>query len=169
LFILMVRFPLTGGNDIFGIGGTGFVNTYPGLILPNLSYPFGIYLMREFFKTLPSELEDAARVDGAGELRILFQIMAPLCKPALAALAIFAFQGNWNAFIWPLVMTSTPSMNTIQLAVQLLQYLTDYSVAGLVHWDVVNAGGLIAVIPVMITFLAGQRYFVRGIAMTGFK
>jgi multiple sugar transport system permease protein len=166
LYLIFLRFPLAGGNDIWGLGGTGLVNTYEALILPHLAYPFGLYLMREFYKTLPAELEDAARVDGAGELRVLFEIMVPLCKPALAALAILAFQGNWNAFIWPLVITTSPSMNTVQLSLQQLQYLKGFDV---IRWDVVTAGGMIALVPLAITFLTGQRYFIRGIAMTGFK
>lgn len=166
LFTLILHVPLAGGNDLFGMGGRGLINTYSGLILPHLSYPFGIYLIREFFKALPVELEDAARIDGAGELRILFTIVMPLSKPALAALSILAFQGNWSAFIWPLVITSTPSMNTVQLSLQQLQYLVGEFA---VRWHVVTAGGVLAIIPVVITFLVGQRYFTRGIAMTGFK
>jgi multiple sugar transport system permease protein len=166
LYTLILHVPLAGGNDLFGIGGRGLINTYAGLILPHLSYPYGIYLTREFFKGLPVELEDAARVDGAGELRILFTIVMPLSKPVLAALAILAFQGNWSAFIWPLVITSSPGMNTVQLSLQQLQYLIGEFA---IRWNVVTAGGVMAIVPVVIAFLFGQRYFTRGIAMTGFR
>lgn len=166
LFTMVLHAPLAGGNDVLGQGGRGLIDTYAGLILPHLAYPYGVYLTREFFKALPAELEDAARIDGAGELRILFQIIIPLSKPALAALSILAFQSTWGAFIWPLVITTTPGMNTVQLALQQLQYmLGEYTV----RWDVVTAGGVLAVVPVVAVFLLGQRYFTRGIAMTGFK
>lgn len=170
LFIMMVKFPLAGGNDIFGSGGRGLVDTYEGLILPSLGFAYGTYLMREFFKALPAELEDAARVDGAGELRILFQIMVPLSKPAMAALSIIAFQNNWNSFIWPLVMTNKPSMAVVQLVLQQLQYIEQTSASRMfIRWDAVTAGGMISLIPLAIFFLLFQRYFIRGIAMTGFK
>lgn len=169
LFIMMVKFPLAGGNDIFGSGGRGLVDTYEGLILPSLGFAYGTYLMREFFKALPAELEDAARVDGAGELRILFQIMVPLSKPAMAALSIIAFQNNWNSFIWPLVMTNKPSMAVVQIVLQQLQLISSPTDRLFIRWDAVNAGGLLSLIPLAIFFLFFQRYFIRGIAMTGFK
>lgn len=166
LYTLVLHVPFAGGNDVLGAGGKGFIDTFAGLILPHLSYPYGIYLTREFFKTLPEELEDAARIDGAGELRILFGIILPLSKPVLAALSILAFQSNWGAFIWPLVITQTPGMNTVQIALQKLPTIVSDVV---VRWDVVSAGGVMALLPMVVVFLAGQRFFTRGIAMTGFK
>src|SRR5262245_34395916 len=167
LYTLVLHTPLAGGNDAWGAGGRGLINTYAALILPHLAFPYGMYLTREFFKSLPVELEDAARIDGAGELRILFAIVMPLTKPALAALSILAFQWTWNGFIWPLVVTTTNSMFTAQLAVQALKLITGSEF--LIRWDIVTAGGVIAVVPVAVVFLLGQRYFTRGIAMTGFK
>ena len=167
LYTMVLRAPLAGGNDLWGAGGRGLMNSYAALILPHLAFPYGVYLTREFFKTLPVELEDAARIDGAGELRILFAIVMPLTKPALAALALLSFQWTWNGFIWPLVVTTTGSMFTAQLAVQALKLLTGSEF--LIRWDIVTAGGVIAVVPVTVVFLLGQRHFTRGIAMTGFK
>lgn len=99
LFVMLRHWPLAGGNDLLGAGGTGFVDTLGGH-LPNLVTPFGIFLMRQFSLSLPNELADAARIDGATESRIFFSIMLPLMRPALITLAIFAFQDAWNDFTW---------------------------------------------------------------------
>ncbi len=163
LFVMLRHWPLAGGNDLWGAGGIGLVDSLPGLILPNLVTPFGIFLMRQFTLSLPSELGDAARIDGASESQIFFQIMLPLTRPALVTLAIFAFQEAWNDFTWPLVMSTTAQSRTLQLGLQVFQDQT------LTEWGPLMAGTAITVLPLVLIFIVGQRYFVEGIALTGTK
>ena len=163
LFVIVRHIPLFGGNDILGQGGIGWINSYWGLIVPGAVGAFGIFMLRQFFQALPVELEDAARIDGAGEFRIFWQIMLPLAVPALATLAIFSFQAGWNAFSWPLLITTTDEMRTIQLALTVFvqQYRT--------QWDQLMAATVVATLPVIVVFAIGQRLIVRGIAFTGLK
>jgi multiple sugar transport system permease protein len=163
VFIMLKRCPLVGGNDILGAGGHGLLNSYPGLVLPMAVGAFGIFLLRQFFMTLPRELEDAARIDGCSEAGIYWRIILPLSKPALATLGIFTFTAAWNEFLWPLLITSKDSMKTLQVGLQVFQ--TQYTTA----WDLLMAGTVVVTIPVLIVFLLGQRYFTRGIALGGIK
>src|ERR1700704_4174772 len=163
LFVIVRHIPLFGGNDILGQGGIGWINSYWGLIGPGAVGAFGIFMLRQFFQTLPVELEDAARIDGAGEFRIFWQIMLPLAVPALATLAIFSFQAGWNAFLWPLLITTTDEMRTIQLG--LTVFVQQYST----QWDQLMAATVVATLPVIVVFGIGQRLLVRGIAFTGIK
>jgi multiple sugar transport system permease protein len=163
LFVIVRHVPLFGGNDILGQGGIGWINSYWGLIVPGAVGAFGIFMLRQFFQTLPRELEDAARIDGAGEFRIFWQIMLPLAMPAVATLAIFSFQSGWNAFFWPLLITTTDDMRTIQLA--LTVFVQQYST----QWDQLMAATVVATAPVILAFAIGQRLLVRGIAFTGLK
>jgi multiple sugar transport system permease protein len=163
VFIMLKCWPLTGGNDWLGAGGHGLLNSYPGLVLPAAVGAFGIFLLRQFFLTLPRELEDAARLDGCSELGIYWRIILPLSKPALATLGIFTFTAAWNEFLWPLLITSKDSMKTLQIGLQVFQ--TQYTT----RWDLLMAGTVVVTLPVLIIFLAGQRYFTRGIAMSGLK
>jgi multiple sugar transport system permease protein len=163
LFVIVRHIPLFGGNDVLGQGGIGWINSYWGLIVPGAVGAFGIFMLRQFFQTLPVELEDAARIDGAGELRIFWQIMLPLAMPAVATLAIFSFQAGWNAFLWPLLITTTDDMRTIQLG--LTVFVQQYST----QWGQLMAATVVATLPVILVFAAGQRLMVRGIAFTGLK
>jgi multiple sugar transport system permease protein len=162
-FVIVRHVPLFGGNDLFGQGDSGWINSYWGLIVPSAVGAFGIFMLRQFFQTLPVELEDAARIDGAGEWRIFWQIMLPLATPALATLGIFSFQAGWNAFLWPLLITTTDDMRTIQLA--LTVFVQQYST----QWDQLMAATVVATLPVILVFAFGQRLLVRGIAFTGLK
>jgi multiple sugar transport system permease protein len=163
LFVIVRHVPLFGGNDVLGQGGIGWMNSYWGLIVPGAVGAFGIFLLRQFFQTLPVELEDAARIDGAGELRIFWQVMLPLAMPAVATLAIFSFQAGWNAFLWPLLITTTDDMRTIQLG--LTVFVQQYST----QWGQLMAATVVATLPVIVVFGIGQRLMVRGIAFTGLK
>jgi len=163
VFILLKRWPLVGGNDWLGIGGHGLLNSYIGLVLPGAVGAFGIFLLRQFFMTLPRELEDAARIDGCSEAGIYWRIILPLSKPALATLGIFTFTAAWNEFLWPLLIMSKDSMKTLQVGLQVFQ--TQYTT----RWDLLMAGTVVVTIPVLVIFLAGQRYFTRGIALSGIK
>ena len=139
-------------------------NTHAGLILPFLVGAFGAFLMRQFISGIPDELIDAARIDGAGEYRIFFKIILPLCGPALATLAILTFLGSWNAFLWPLVSASTEDMYTLPVAVALFSIGQNQSEVGLQM-----AGAAVVVVPVVVLFFAMQRYIIQGIATTGIK
>ena len=142
----------------------GMVNTYWGLILPFLAGPFGVFLMRQFMLGIPDELIDAARVDGAGELRIFWQVVMPLCKPALATLAILTFLASWNNFLWPLVVASTEDMYTLPVALAL------YSVGqNQTQYGLLLAGAVVVLLPILVVFLLLQRHFVQGLATTGLK
>ncbi len=163
VFILLKRWPLVGGNDWLGIGGHGLLNSYTGLVLPGAVGAFGIFLLRQFFMTLPRELEDAARIDGCSEAGIYWRIILPLSGPALATLGIFTFTAAWNEFLWPMLIMSKDSMKTLQVGLQVFQ--TQYTT----RWDLLMAGTVVVTIPVLIIFLAGQRYFTRGIALSGMK
>jgi len=163
VFVMLKHWPLAGGNGFLGAGGHGLLNSYTGLVLPGAVGAFGIFLLRQFFLTLPRELEDAARIDGCSEFGIYWRIILPLSKPALATLGIFTFTAAWNEFLWPLLITSKDSMKTLQLGLQIFQ--TQYTT----RWDLLMAGTVVVTIPVLIIFLCGQRYFTRGIAMSGMK
>jgi len=163
VFILLKRWPLLGGNDWMGIGGHGLLNSYTGLILPGAVGAFGIFLLRQFFMTLPRDLEDAARIDGCSEAGIYWRIILPLSAPALATLGIFTFTAAWNEFLWPLLIMSKDSMKTLQIGLQVFQ--TQYTT----RWDLLMAGTVVVTLPVLIIFLLGQRYFTRGIALSGMK
>lgn len=141
----------------------GLVNTLPGLIVPRITNAFGIFFMRQFFLSLPRDLEDAARVDGAGEWRIFRQIMAPLALPAFLTLGLFHFQGNWNDLIWPLIMSNGIESATLPAGLALFagQQSTEYSL--------LMAGSVLALLPIVVMFLLIQRTFVQGVATTGVK
>lgn len=163
LFISVRRFPLAGGNNILGQGGTGLIDTHLGLMLPHLINIFGVFLMRQFFQSIPQELTDAAKIDGAGEFGTYWRIFLPLSKPALATLSIFVFSSTWDDFLWPLVVTSSRYMRTVQLGLQVFQ--SQFAV----DWGALMAATLVVTLPVLTIFLFGQKYFVQGIATTGLK
>lgn len=156
LFVLVSHFPLTGGNDIFGNGGSGLLNTLPGIMVPHIVSALGIFLMRQFYISLPRELGDAARVDGAGELRIFARIYTPLVIPAVAVVGVFAFQAAWNDFIWPLVVTNANDLRTLQLG------LTVFFQQNSTQWNLLMAAVLVISIPIVVMFLLIQRYFQEG-------
>jgi len=141
----------------------GWYDQLIGVIIPFCAGVFGIFLMRQFISTIPDELLDAARVDGASELVIWWRIVLPLSRPALATLAIFTFQGNWNAFLWPLILLDSKDKWTLMLA--LVRYGREYST----EWPLLMAGVVIAILPLFVVFLALQRYFFRGITVGAVK
>lgn len=162
-FILLKNFPLMGGNNIFGNGGVGLLNSYLAIILPGAAGTFGVFLMRQFFMTLPDELAEAARIDGASEFKTFWKIYMPLTKPALAALSIFTFQAGWNSFLWPMIVLTDPDKATIQMALQAFSYNKS------TNYGAMMAGSLVAIIPLFILFVFAQKYFIRGIAFSGIK
>jgi multiple sugar transport system permease protein len=162
-YVILKHIPLFGGNDIFGNGGSGWLDSYWGLILPQGASAFGIFLMRQYMKSIPDDLLDAARVDGASEFRIFAQVVMPLCRPALAALGIFTFTYQWDDFFWPLVIVSSEDLRTLPLGLAL------FVVRNRTVWDLLMAGSVITTVPVLLVFLMFQRHFIRGIAVTGMK
>ncbi len=143
----------------------GWLNNYAGLILPSVVSAYGIFLMRQFILDIPDELLDAARIDGASEFRIYWQIILPLSGPALATLASFNFVTVWNAFLWPLLVVQSRDLFTVPLA---LNSLRTYGMEAQFH-HLQMAGTAVSIIPALLMFVALQRYFVRGIALTGLK
>jgi len=142
----------------------GLTNTLPGMILPFIAGPFGVFLMRQYILSLPDELIQAARVDGAGELRIFFSVILPLCGPALATLGVLTFLTSWNNFLWPLVVATEEDKFTLPVALAL------YAVGqNATKYGLLLAGSVIVVIPVLVVFLVLQRRIMQGIAMTGIK
>ncbi len=139
-------------------------NTYQGLIVPWVAYPFGIFLFKQYMQSIPSELLDAARIDGAGELRTFFGIVLPLSKPAVGALAIFAFVAAWNDFLWQLILVTKETMFTLPVGVsKLVSSLTSFNLG------LAMAGATFAFVPMLIVFLLFQDYFVKGITLGGVK
>lgn len=139
------------------------INTYLGLLLPRATNAFGIFMMRQFFVSLPKGMEEAARIDGCSEFRIYWHIMLPLCKPAIISLAIFHFMFNWNDLLYPLLLTTDKTMRTLPagLALFMGQHVIEYGV--------LMAGACLSILPIFIAYLFAQKYFVQGIAMTGMK
>jgi multiple sugar transport system permease protein len=162
-YLVLKHIPLFGGNDWLGNGGHGWLDSYWGLIVPNCVNMFTIFLLRQYMRTIPDELIDAARVDGANHFRIYWSIILPLSRPALAATAIFAFNFYWNNFLGPLIIISNPHYYTVPLGLAL--YIQTHKTS----WDLVMAGSVLATLPVLLAFVIFQRYFVRGIAISGLK
>jgi multiple sugar transport system permease protein len=141
----------------------GWLDSYPALIVPRLVSAFGIFLMRQHYLTIPRDLEEAALLDGASRLRIWRDVFVPLSGPAFATLGIFAFLFAWIDFLWPLLVTTSPEMRTVQLGLAMFtgRYGTE--------WTLLMAGAVTATIPALLVFVGGQRWFVRGVATTGVK
>ena len=139
------------------------LNTYGGLVLPTLVDAFGVFLMRQYLQSIPNELMESARMDGAGEIRIFFQIVMPLAKPALSALTIFTLVISWESFLWPLLVASSTDMYTLPLG------LAQFAGRFLDRTDLQMAASTLTVLPLLIAFLLMQRRFIEGMATTGMK
>jgi multiple sugar transport system permease protein len=146
------------------VSDLGWVNTFAGMIAPRAADAFGIFFLRQFFVALPRDLDNAARIDGASELRVFWQIVLPNARPAVLTLAIFVFVNNWNDLLWPLVFTTEREMGTITSG---LTQLT--GPGGIVPYGVMMAGALVAVVPLVVAFMFVQRKFIESIATTGLK
>lgn len=141
----------------------GWINTYWALFTPTLSSVWGIFLLRQFFQTIPRDLEDAARIDGASEFAVFWKVVLPLSKPALATLAIFAFMASWKDFLWPLLVTNRVDMRTLEVGI------ANFSTLYLTDWPHQMAAAVVVMLPIVIVFLLTQKYFVKGITLTGLK
>lgn len=142
----------------------GWVDTYAGLTVPFLATAFGTFLLRQFFLTIPQELEDAAKLDGASRLRFLFTILLPLSRPALGALGIWSFLSAWNQYLWPLIVTNSTRMRTVQIGIAMFLREEEGT-----SWAVVMAGTVLVILPTLLAFLVAQRQIIKGIALTGMK
>jgi multiple sugar transport system permease protein len=139
------------------------IDTYAAMIVPFISGAFGTFLLRQFFLTIPKELEEAAILDGCGHLRFLFKIMLPLSRPILATLAIFTFMWSWNNYLWPLIVTNRIEIRTLQYG------LAMFKEEGGLNWGQLMAGTTIATVPILAMFLVMQRQFIQGITLTGLR
>jgi len=141
----------------------GWLDTMWGIMFPGLMTAFGVFLMKQFFETVPDDFIEAARIDGLNEFQIWWTVAMPLVRPALAALAIFVFLGNWTAFIWPLIVTNSPENYTLPVG------LTTFSVEQQVEWELIMTGAAISTLPTLVVFLIFQRFIIRGVVMAGLK
>lgn len=162
-YLLAKNMPFFGGNDYLGRGGQGWLDSWWALIIPGAVTPLAIFLFRQFYLSLPVELEEAARIDGMGEFGIFARVMTPLIKPAIATVALITFESSWNNFLWPLIVTTRDDLRVIQVGLAAFQQ----SEATL--WEYLMAGTTLATVPMIVLFLLTQRYFVEGLATTGIK
>jgi multiple sugar transport system permease protein len=167
---LMVPFQVTMIPEFLIVKWTGTniwsqlgIDHLGALIVPNMATAFGIFLLRQFFLTIPVELEEAARIDGTSRLGVLFKIVLPLSMPALATLAALTFLDSWNSFLWPLIVINTESHMTLPLGLTTFQGSHD------TNWNLLMAGNVFSLLPMLLVFFAAQRYFVRSVAATGLK
>jgi ABC-type glycerol-3-phosphate transport system permease component len=164
LATMMLPYPVTMIPLYVGFNALDWVNTYLPLVVPAFfGSPFYIFLLRQFFLTLPPALEDAARVDGANTLQILWHVILPLSRPAMATVAIFTFQTTWNDFLPPLIYLHDQSLYTVSLGLNFFRSSYD------VRWNYLMAASLVTMLPVIVLFFLAQRQFIKGIALTGLK
>ena len=142
----------------------GWVDTYQALIIPGIFSAFGTFLLRQFFLTISQDVEDAAKIDGASTYRIFWRIILPMSKPALAALTISTFMGNWQSFMWPLLVVDSVEKKTLPIGLTYFQELYQYANP---NWPLLMAASLVAMLPIILLFVFNQRYFIGGIRLTG--
>ncbi len=162
---LMVPFQLTFIPNFILVSQLGWANTYAGLTVPFLASAFGVFLLRQFFLSLPTELHDAAKIDGASNWRYLWTIVVPLSRGSISAFTIFAFLSAWNQYLWPLVITNEVDMRTLQIGIRF--FLFDQERGS--DWGAIMAAAVIALLPTLLIFIVAQQQLVKGIATTGLK
>jgi len=160
---MMIPYNVTMIPSFMVLYWLGWVDTYQALIVPGLASAFGTFLLRQFFITIPKELEEAAYLDGASRFTVLKKIIIPLSKPALATLSVFTFMGVFNDFIWALIVLNSEDLRTVQLGLAIFRdrYLT--------QWDLLMAGSVTSVMPILLVFFFAQKYFIKGITLSGIK
>lgn len=160
---MMIPYQVTMIPSFMVLHWLGWIDTYKALIVPGLASAFGTFLLRQFFLTIPKELEEAAYLDGCSKFKVLWRIIVPLSKPALATLAIFTFMGTFNDFIWALIVINSEELRTVQLGLAIFRdrYITD--------WDLLMAGSVMATLPILLVFFFAQKYFIKGITLSGIK
>ncbi|MBQ9990037.1 MAG: carbohydrate ABC transporter permease [Lachnospiraceae bacterium] len=163
VFFILRHFPLAGGNSILGQGGTGFINTHFALVAPYLAGAYGVFLFRQHFLNFPKSLDDAATVDGLGRFGIFVRIYIPLSKPIFATLMTTKAIQCWNDYTWPLIVTSSEEMRTLQVALVL------FKDAVTTQWNYLMVVTCIIILPLLILFFVAQKSFVEGIVSSGIK
>lgn len=164
VFINMKQVPLAGGNDIWGNGGTGLINTYLGVVLPYIAGSFGVFLCRQFYMNFPSALDDAAKIDGCSRWKAYFGIYIPLSKPILATLAVLKASQTWNDYLWPLIMINQDIKSTVQVSL-----VSKFVAQTSTQWNLMMAATALILLPLVILFIFAQKYFVEGVVTTGVK
>jgi len=164
LAALMIPGQITILPNYLTVARLGWINTYLGIIVPGASVAYGTFLLRQYYKTLPIEVLDAAKVDGAGHLFTLWSVVIPLAKPAIVSFSLLSIVSKWNDFLWPLIVTNTQTMRVLPIGIYWLKVEE-----GTINWGVVMSGTLFVVMPVVIVFLYAQRYIVDGIAAGAVK
>jgi sn-glycerol 3-phosphate transport system permease protein len=164
LAALMIPVQVTILPNYLTVADLGWINTYQGIVVPEFGVAFGTFLLRQHFLTLPREVMDAAKVDGAGHLRTMWSIALPLSRPILATLLLLTAVGRWNEYLWPLVVTSTKEMRTLPIGIAWM-----YDVEGNTQWGVVMAGVVLVILPVLLLFIWTQKHLVEGIASGAVK
>jgi multiple sugar transport system permease protein len=165
LATLMVPFAVIVTPLFIIVTRLGWTNTYVGLIVPVMFSAFGTFFMRQFFLSIPRELEEAATIDGAGTLMTFWRIIMPITTPALATLGVLSFMGSWNSFLWPLLIVNDRNLMTLPVALSTLQGIYP----GQTQWNIVMAGTVLATIPTIVVFLFAQRWVIEGVAGSGVK
>lgn len=165
LATLMVPFAVVITPLFIIVTRLGWGDTYAGLIIPGMFSAFGTFFMRQFFLSIPQELEEAATIDGAGTLGTFARIVLPIAGPALATLAVLSFMGSWNSFLWPLLIVNDRDLMTLPLALSTLQGMYP----GQTQWNIVMAGTVLATVPTVLVFLFAQRWVIEGVAGSGVK
>lgn len=163
LGVMLIPLPITMIPKFLTMDSLHLVNTYLALLLPYAAQPFSVFLMIQFLKALPREVEEAAMIDGASRFRTFFQVVLPLVKPALTAVAILSFQGAWNEFTWSLLVLNSPDMYTLPIG------LLFFKGAHFTEYNLLLAGSMFNTIPILIVFFIFQRYFIEGVASAGLK
>jgi multiple sugar transport system permease protein len=168
LAVLMIPFPVTMVPLYLLMNSLSLTDNLLAIILPPFVSAYNTFLCRQFMLSLPSELEDAARIDGCNPLRIYWHVILPLCGPVIAATTIFSFLTTWNSFIWPLIILNSPDNLTLPIGLTILATAgTNYG--GYTPWTILMAAATAAAVPMIAVYLAAQRYFLEGIALTGLK
>ncbi|MGB4405474.1 MAG: carbohydrate ABC transporter permease [Sphaerochaeta sp.] len=163
LMTMMIPFQITMIPLYLIMNKLHILNTFAGLMLPRLTNAFGIYFMRQSFLSVPNELMDAGRIDGVNETGIFFRIMVPVAVSSLATLGVFHFMYNWNDFLWPMIMTNTLEMQTLPVGLALFQG------EHVMKHGPMFAGAVLSIVPILLIFLAAQKTFIKGIALSGIK
>jgi sn-glycerol 3-phosphate transport system permease protein len=164
LAALMIPAEITIISNYLTIARLGWINTYAGIIIPGASVAYGTFLLRQAFRSLPYEVLEAAKVDGAGHLRTLTNVVVPMAQPAIVTMALLSLVAKWNDFLWPLLVTNTADMRTLPIGIYWLR-----NQEGVINWGVVMAGSLFLIVPVLLVFLWLQRFIVEGIAAGAVK
>ncbi len=162
LFVMVRQFPLIGGNNLFGQGGIGMMNSYGGLIFPHLVTVYGIFIFRQFFLGFPRELEEAARIDGASRLRIYWNLIMPNSIPVIGTMGLFSFLWAWNDLLWPVVIIKEPALKTLQAGISTVAQNPS-------KWGEMMAASVMVTLPMILVFLILQKFLVQGVATTGLK